>query len=59
MDNNLKFELKINNLILMYVGNLESYQGIDLLLDSFALVLQQTDQVDLVVIGGEIADIQK
>jgi glycosyltransferase involved in cell wall biosynthesis len=59
MNNNLKLELKINNLILMYVGNLESYQGIDLLLDSFALVLQQTDQVDLVIVGGEISDIQK
>jgi glycosyltransferase involved in cell wall biosynthesis len=59
MENNLKVQLKINNLILMYVGNLESYQGIDLLLDSFALVLQQTDRVDLVVIGGETPDIQK
>lgn len=56
---NLKSQLKISNLILMYVGNLESYQGIDLLLDSFALVLEQTNQVDLVIIGGEVADIQK
>ena len=56
---NLKFQLNINNPILMYVGNLESYQGIDLLLESFALVLQQTNQVDLVIIGGEVADIQK
>ncbi len=56
---NLKSQLKISNPILMYVGNLESYQGIDLLLESFALVLQQTDQVDLVIIGGEVADIQK
>jgi glycosyltransferase involved in cell wall biosynthesis len=56
---NLKSQLQINNPILMYVGNLESYQGIDLLLESFALVLQQTNEIDLVIIGGEVADIQK
>ena len=56
---NLKSQLKISNSILMYVGNLESYQGIDLLLESFALVIEQTDQVDLVIIGGETADIEK
>ncbi|MGF1542169.1 MAG: glycosyltransferase family 4 protein [Pleurocapsa sp.] len=56
---NLKSQLQINNPILMYVGNLETYQGIDLLLESFALVLQQTDKIDLVIIGGEVTDIQK
>jgi glycosyltransferase involved in cell wall biosynthesis len=55
----LKVELGIRGLLLMYIGNLEAYQGIDLLLASFALVLQQTAVADLVIIGGEAADIQK
>ncbi|WP_413160946.1 glycosyltransferase family 4 protein [Capilliphycus salinus ALCB114379] len=55
----IRQELGIENQILMYVGNLEGYQGIDLLLDSFALALQSTDQVDLVIIGGDEAGIEK
>ena len=39
-------------LILLYVGNLEAYQGVDLLLDAFAIVAGRTDAIDLVVIGG-------
>jgi glycosyltransferase involved in cell wall biosynthesis len=46
------------NLIVMYVGNLESYQGIDLLLHGFALAVQQFSAVDLFVIGGEVVDIE-
>lgn len=38
--------------IVMYVGNLESYQGIDLLLESFARLTRSREDVDLVVIGG-------
>lgn len=56
---NLRSQLKISNLILMYVGNLEGYQGIDLLLAGFALAAQKTDRLDLVIIGGELADIRK
>jgi glycosyltransferase involved in cell wall biosynthesis len=44
-------------LIVMYVGNLEPYQGIDLLLRSFAHVLERTDRADLVIIGGAVRDI--
>ncbi|MBI1871709.1 MAG: glycosyltransferase family 4 protein [Chlamydiae bacterium] len=55
----LKEEFKASGPILMYVGNLEFYQGIDLLLESFALVLKETRDVDLVVVGGEDADILK
>ena len=36
----------------MYVGNLERYQGIDLLLESFKLVLVHTNAARLVIIGG-------
>lgn len=56
---NIKQELKISGLMLMYVGNLESYQGIDLMLESFALTKKKAVQADLVIIGGEEADIAK
>jgi glycosyltransferase involved in cell wall biosynthesis len=53
----MKKELGIDGLILMYVGNLEPYQGIDLLLESFAQVLKATEKADLVIIGGQASDI--
>jgi glycosyltransferase involved in cell wall biosynthesis len=53
----MKSELGIDGLLLMYVGNLEPYQGIELLLESFALVLKKTEKADLVIIGGQVADI--
>lgn len=56
---NLKSNLNISNLMLMYVGNLESYQGIDLLLESFYFALQETEQLDLVIVGGKSSDIKK
>lgn len=59
LNENLKVNLNINNTILMYVGNLESYQGIDLLLDSLALVLNETETVDLVIVGGDDGSIAK
>jgi|RhiMetdeSRZDD1v2_1073273.scaffolds.fasta_scaffold40270_4 glycosyltransferase involved in cell wall biosynthesis len=55
----MKAELGIRDLMLMYVGNLEKYQGIDLLLESFALAVRKTDRADLVIIGGTAADIKK
>lgn len=53
----LRAELGLDGSLVMYVGNLESYQGIGLLLKSFALVRQQSAQANLVIIGGERADI--
>lgn len=53
----LKKELGINKQILIYIGNLESYQGIDLLLNSFKIVSQSSEAVDLVLIGGVKKDI--
>ena len=53
----LKQDLRLRGSLVMYVGNLERYQGIDLLLDSFALVSEQDSKVDLVIIGGEEQDI--
>ena len=56
---NLKAELDIHGVLIMYVGNLEAYQGIDLLLESFALVLQKSALTHLVILGGEGSDVQK
>ena len=56
--NNLKSTLNIHSLMLMYVGNLESYQGIDLLLESCTIAARKTE-FELVIIGGEATDIQK
>ncbi len=39
--------------IAMYIGNLESYQGVDLMLESFALASIKKDQLALAIIGGE------
>jgi len=59
MQSNLRVELGINHVLLMYVGNLETYQGVNLLLESFALTLKKDKLADLVIIGGEASDIQK
>jgi len=53
----LKRELGIEGLILLYCGNLERYQGIDLLLDSFALACRKSNNLDLVIIGGVPEDL--
>lgn len=37
----------------VYIGNLESYQGIDLLLKAFALVIQEKPDAALIVVGGD------
>ncbi len=38
--------------IVLYVGNLAPYQGLDLLLDGFALAARATGDAQLVVVGG-------
>ncbi len=43
--------LKLDGPVLLYIGNLESYQGIDLLLESFARLPAST-QSSLVIVGG-------
>jgi glycosyltransferase involved in cell wall biosynthesis len=58
-EDNLREKYKISSLLVMYVGNLEVYQGIDLLLESFAIVIKTHPHIDLVIIGGVDADIQK
>lgn len=44
--------------LVMYVGNLEGYQGIDLLLESFAIAQKQDEKLALVIIGGEATGIE-
>ncbi|MDH3599785.1 MAG: glycosyltransferase family 4 protein [Candidatus Tectomicrobia bacterium] len=53
----LKAQLGIPHQILLYIGNLETYQGIDLLLEAFRIACEKTDEVDVVVIGGAPEDI--
>ena len=43
----------IDGKIFMYIGNLESYQGIDLMLDAFAIYYPQHPDSRLIIIGGE------
>jgi len=44
--------------VVMYVGNLQPYQGIDLLLESFARVDGRAGRPHLVVIGGQPEDVE-
>ncbi|MCB2190733.1 MAG: glycosyltransferase family 4 protein [Deltaproteobacteria bacterium] len=51
--------LDLDGPVIMYVGNLESYQGIDLLLEAFALISPKHPKAHLVVIGGSERDLAK
>ena len=51
--------LSQNDLVVLYIGNLESYQGIDLLLESFAIIAPKAAQAQLVIIGGTPAHLEK
>ncbi|MEM9907108.1 MAG: glycosyltransferase family 4 protein [Cyanobacteria bacterium P01_D01_bin.44] len=55
----LRKTFKIHGPLLMYVGNLEKYQGIDLLLNSFQMTLDSEPTAHLVIIGGASTDIEK
>jgi len=48
-----------NSGILLYVGNMEPYQGIDLLLESFALAVRKKGSLKLIIIGGVVEDVNK
>jgi glycosyltransferase involved in cell wall biosynthesis len=51
-------DLEDDTINLLYIGNLEKYQGIDLLLDAFVLACQQKNVLRLVIIGGSDDDIE-
>jgi glycosyltransferase involved in cell wall biosynthesis len=53
----LRERLGITGIIAMYVGNLEKYQGIDLLIESFTEALTKNEDLNLVIIGGNNDDI--
>lgn len=48
----LKEGLDIDGPVIMYVGNFQPYQGVDLLLEAFALALRRGCEAHLVVAGG-------
>jgi glycosyltransferase involved in cell wall biosynthesis len=54
----LSREIGRDGLILLYSGNLEAYQGVDLLIDSMPHVLAENSTVQLVIIGGVAEDIE-
>jgi glycosyltransferase involved in cell wall biosynthesis len=55
---NLRESLSLRGVCFMYIGNLEVYQGIDLLLDSFAILQKGGEEASLVIVGGAFRDIQ-
>ncbi len=54
----IKNEINSDGLILLYCGNLEAYQGVDLLVESFPYVVRENSDVELVIIGGVPEDIE-
>ena len=52
----LRSDLPKHGVLVMYVGNLEHYQGVDLLLDGIA-TLDTTTPLKVVAIGGTAADV--
>ena len=55
----LRHETGLSGTIFLYSGNLEAYQGIDLLLESFAVALQKEAELGLVVVGGHPEDVDQ
>jgi glycosyltransferase involved in cell wall biosynthesis len=43
----------------MYLGNLETYQGADLMLESFARFIKNGGAADLIIAGGKEADVKR
>jgi glycosyltransferase involved in cell wall biosynthesis len=50
---------KADEALIMYMGNLEKYQGIDLLLEGFRIAAQKMPEALLVIIGGSDSDIAR
>lgn len=57
--NRSRLNIKEDDALIMYTGNLESYQGAGLLLRSFSLVLRQSPGAHLVIAGGEPAQAEE
>lgn len=55
----LRARLGLEGKLALYVGNLQPYQGIDLLLESFVFALEEAADLNLVIAGGAKRDIAK
>ena len=55
----LKKELGVTGPLFLYLGNLESYQGIDLMLSAFANLNHEDSSASLAIAGGRPEDIDK
>ena len=55
----LSLGVEIHDPVAMYVGNLEHYQGIGLLLDGFRYTLTRVPAAHLVIVGGQRDDIER
>ena len=51
-------DIKLHSICFMYIGNLQAYQGIDLLVHAFHLALQKNKKIHLLVIGGTKIEIE-
>jgi glycosyltransferase involved in cell wall biosynthesis len=58
-EEDLREALSLSGPVIMYVGNLETYQGMDLLLAAHSMVLREIQDAELVIIGGIEEDIRK
>jgi glycosyltransferase involved in cell wall biosynthesis len=58
-DRTLGLNVRNEQPVILYVGNLEFYQGIDLLVEAFALVRNHPSQPHLVIVGGTPDSIEK
>ncbi|MCB0310335.1 MAG: glycosyltransferase [Bdellovibrionales bacterium] len=47
-----ELQLQDDDELILYIGNLEPYQGIDLLMDSFKKLRGQNEKAHLVIVGG-------
>ena len=52
-------EINCDGLVLLYCGNLEEYQGVGLLIESFSYVVEHDQNIQLVIIGGIPEDISR
>jgi glycosyltransferase involved in cell wall biosynthesis len=50
--------LGLDGLTMLYLGNLEPYQGVDLLLEGFSRAAEEENNVSLVIAGGRDDDIE-
>ncbi len=48
-----------NGPVIAYTGNLDSRQGVDLLLEAFVAVLERHAQAILLIVGGESAEVRR